>query len=143
MFRHLLVPIDCTEDSRRLAAALAQFAAPMVPCKITLVAAVTPIEDEVLRSKRRHHADSALIAIHHRLQEDGIWTRTRVVEGKDHIAAFVAEGAQAKELYDLIVLGTHQTLPESLEAPCLGSFADRLSQRTSLPVIVLPSRYAK
>jgi nucleotide-binding universal stress UspA family protein len=140
-FRHILGPIDCSDDSRRLAASLVEFATLLVPCKITLIAAVTPTDDAELQGKRRNHANTALLKLHAQMQQYGIWTRTRVVEGEDPIAAFVAEGAQTKEIYDLMVLGTHQTLPEDMEAPCRGSFADRLCQKTTLPVLVLPSRH--
>lgn len=139
MFSHLLVPIDCTDDTRRLAEHLTRFVIPLVPSKLTLAAVVTPTDDPVLRGKRRRHAEAALLTLHTMLLNHGVWARTRVLENEDHAAAYAIEGARDEEKYDLLLLGTHQTRPEDLEAPCRGSFADQLCQRTHLPVLVLPS----
>jgi nucleotide-binding universal stress UspA family protein len=141
MYRHLLVPIDCTDSSRHLVQRIARFATPLIPCRITLAAAVTPTQDSELRGKRRRHANDALRSLHQQLLHEGIWSRTCVVEGDDHAAALAAEAANSTELYDLIVLGTYQTRQEDFDAPCKGSFADQLCARTRLPVLVLPDQY--
>ncbi|MES2461521.1 MAG: universal stress protein [Armatimonadota bacterium] len=141
MYRHLLVPVDCTENSRHLAHRVARFAAPLIPCKVTLAAAITPTEDSELRGKRTRHANDALRSLKQLLLQEGIWSHSRVVEGNDHAAALVREALNESELYDLIVLGTYQTLPEDYDAPCKGSFADQICRRTHLPVLVLPDMY--
>jgi nucleotide-binding universal stress UspA family protein len=142
MYRHLLVPIDCSDDSRRLMVTLARFATPHIPCKVTLVASVTPTDDEGLRKARLNHALTALHGLHDILHQYGVWSRTRVLESEDHIGAISEEATDTREQYDLLVLGTHQTRIEDWDAPCQSSFADRLSQRSHLPVMVLPSQFS-
>src|SRR6476661_3131390 len=109
MYQHLLVPIDCTDDSRHLAQRVARFAAPLIPCRVTLTAAVTPTEDGDLRNKRRRHANDALRSLQQLLVQEGIWSRSCVLEGADHAVTVAAEANNASERYDLIVLGTYQT----------------------------------
>jgi nucleotide-binding universal stress UspA family protein len=141
MYRHVLVPIDCTDASRHFVQRLARFVAPLVPCRVTLAAAVTPTQDGQLRDKRQRHAEDALRCLHQQLLQEGIWSRYCVVEGEDHAAAVAAEGTNPRELYNLIVLGTYQTRQEDFDAPCKGSFADQICARTNLPVMILPNQY--
>jgi nucleotide-binding universal stress UspA family protein len=142
MFHHIFSLVDCTAESQRLALHLVQLAYPMSSCQITLAAAITPTADPELSVKRRRHAEDALFRLHDQMRQYGVWTHVRVVEGEDHAAAFVeaARAAKPNTLYDLIVLGTHQTLPEDPDEPCSSSLADRIARRTDLPIMVLPSR---
>lgn len=142
MFHHIFSLVDCTPESQRLALHLVQLAYPMSSCQVTLAAAVTPTTDPELRTKRRQHAEDALMQLHDQMKNYGVWAHVKVIEGEDHAAAFVeaAKEARPNTLYDLIVLGTHQTLPEDPEEPCIGSLADRIARRTDLPMLILPSR---
>jgi nucleotide-binding universal stress UspA family protein len=96
MYRHLLVPVDCTDDSRQLAHALARFATPLIPCRVTLAAAVPPTDDAELQRKRRRHAADALRTLSQQLLGEGIWTQCRIVEGSDHAAAVAAEATNRR-----------------------------------------------
>ncbi len=142
MFHHIFSLIDCTPESQRLALHLVQLAYPMSSCQMTLAVAVTPTSDPELRIKRRQHAEAALLRLHDEMKQYGVWTHIRVIEGEDHAVAFVAAAKAVRPgtLYDLLVLGTHQTLPEDAEEPCASSLADRIARRTDLPMLVLPSR---
>jgi nucleotide-binding universal stress UspA family protein len=143
MFHHIFSLVDCTPESHKLAMHLVQLAYPMSSCRVTLAAAVTPTDDPELRLKRRQHAEEALQRLHGEMKQYGVWTQAKVVEGEDHAAAFVeaARAARPNTLFDLIVLGTHQTLPEDPDEPCIGSLADRIARRTDLPIMILPSRH--
>lgn len=46
MYRHVLIPVDCSPDGRRAASDLAQFLVPLVPCRATLLAATSPARSE-------------------------------------------------------------------------------------------------
>lgn len=140
MFRHILVPVDCTEESRRLALAVVQSFGSMISCRVTLVAMVTPADNTELHSRRVRHAEEALGRLHTLLLGYGVWAKGKVLEGEDHASAIAAESISKEFLYDLIVLGTHQTLPEDPEEPCRGSLVERVSKRVSLPVMVVPER---
>ncbi len=142
MYQHILVPIDCTDASRNLVPLLAHFVAPLIPCRVTLAVTLTPTptQNSELHDKRRRHASDALHSVQQLLLQEGIWSGCCLVEGSDPAAALAAEARNPAELYDLIVLGTHQTRPEDLEAPCRGSFADQICACTSLPVLILPQR---
>ena len=140
-YAHYFVPIDCTPDAQRHAPTLARFVAAQ-PCKVTLAAVITPTPDAETRRKRKAHAQEALNRIATTLYNVyGIYTYDRIVEGTDHATAFAEESRSPNARYDRIILGAYQTRPEEredLEAPCLGSLADRISQKSRLPVVILP-----
>ena len=141
MYRHLLVPIDCTEDAQHLAHGIARFASPLVPCRVTLAATITPTDNRELNSKRRRHACDALRTIGDQLLQEGIWSRSCILENKDAAKAIAAEATDTELGYDLIVMGTYQTRQEDMDAPCRGSFVDQVCAKTKLPVLVLPFLY--
>jgi nucleotide-binding universal stress UspA family protein len=145
MYRHLLVPVDGTPDTRLAAPPLAAFLSTMVPCQVTLVAVTSPaLTNEQCLDKARH-ARQALYSISDLFTQIGVFTRHRLVEN-------IAEGDMATALakilsstqipYDLILLGTHYTCQEEFDLPCGGSLADRICGKVNIPVMVLPTRQA-
>jgi nucleotide-binding universal stress UspA family protein len=138
MYRHILVPVDCTDDARREAHRLARYVGPMNATKVTVAATITPSPDPQIHQKKVAHANGALAAIADILHGYGIHARRRIVEGADAACALTAEEKDDLENYDLIVMGTHQTRSEIDDFPCRGSLADQIAQRTSLPIIILP-----
>lgn len=139
MCRHILVPIDCSEDARRIVPALARFAARMPSCQFTLVAPVTPAPTPELRESKQAHARTALHMMHYLLQDFGVYAFCRIAEGMDAVAATLETSQDAAEQFDLILLGAYQTRPEVDEFPCQGSFADKLCRYSRLPVYILPA----
>lgn len=141
MYRHVLTLIDCTDEARRTAQAIARRFGPMETCRITLVAAMTPTPEgaEAIREKKVRHAQEALKGVGDILRGYGIPTRKRIVEGNDFAEAVAEESRDTVLPYDLIVLGAYQARPEDDELPCRGSLVDQISQRVSLPVMVVPT----
>ncbi len=58
----------------------------------------------------------------------------------DLAAAANQEAQRTDAVYDLILLGTHQTRQEDFDLPCAGSLADRICANTTVPVLILPTR---
>lgn len=144
MYRQVLALIDCSEESRRLAAAITAHFGHTTLCRVTLAASIGPSPSPEIREKKVRHAQEALESVYDILLGSGMMARRRVVlESADPVSGVMAEVEKAKEGerdYDLIVLGTHQARTEEFEAPCRGSLADRIILRSPLPVLVLPTR---
>ena len=140
-YQHILAPVDCTDDALRSMQSLLRYASAMPACKVTLAAAVTHGPTPEVRQRKRHHAQSALDRLHGYLKSYGLHTDGRIVEADDPAVAFVAESNDYDEQYDVIVLSPYQARSEDpFEVPCAGSLADRIGQRTELPVLILPLR---
>jgi len=142
MHCQILVLIDCSEESRRLAAAVAaQFGAHNL-CRVTLAANISPSPSPEIRGKKVRHAQEALESIYDILLGSGIMARRRLVlESSDPVTGLRAEidAAKAAERgYDFIVLGAHHARIEEFDAPCRGSLADQVIRRSPVPVLVLP-----
>ena len=60
MYRHILAPIDCTDDAVRALPQLVRFLSTMPSCQVTLAATVSPAPTAELRRKKRQHAQGAL-----------------------------------------------------------------------------------
>lgn len=143
MYRHVLIPVDCSPDTRRSAPELAAFLSPMVPCQITLVAATSPSPTEEQRLDKKKHAREALQAIGDIFSESGVYTRRQIVEGVengDMATAVAQESRRPGTSHDMILLATHHTRQEEFDLPCSGSMADRISQKVNIPVLILPTR---
>jgi len=140
MYRHVLIPVDCSEDARRAVPALAKYLSEMMSCRATLVAAISPTPFAELHDKKVAHAREALRSVSALLREYGVYTNGRIIEGEEVSVAVEEESRLTSEMYDLILLSTYQTRPEDEENPCAGSLADRLSRRVDIPVLVLPTR---
>jgi nucleotide-binding universal stress UspA family protein len=143
IYRHALVPVDCTEECRRSAEALAEFFAPHQNCMVTLAATISPSQTPEERQKRVAHAESALAAIAAVFQRYGIYARRAVLEGSDPYVALQAKihSVYRDEPMDLVVLTLRHTRNEEDVSPCLGSFADRIARRVApagLQTIILP-----
>lgn len=138
MYRHILAPIDCTDEARREAEELAYYLGPMHATRVTLAATITPSPDPAIRAAKVRHAEGALATIASILGGHGIYTRRRVVEGADTARAVAAESQDRDERYDLIVLGRHHTCPEIDDAVYMGSAADNIAKNAKIPVIILP-----
>jgi nucleotide-binding universal stress UspA family protein len=138
MYRHILVPIDCTDDARRAVMQIIHYFANEHIVKVTLAASVTPTDDSKLRDKRIAHAEEALKAAGNILARYGVYTRRIVVEGEDHAAALAEYAADELCVFDVVVLGAYQARTEEFDMPCRGSLADRLSQLSPIPVMILP-----
>ena len=138
MYSHVLTWIDCSNESRRVAAAVARHFTPVTNCKVTLVAVISPSQTVAERTKKLDHAREALHQTSEILHAKGVFSWRKVVEGKDPIIAVAEESRQTENPYDLIVVGAHQTRIEDVEPPCVGSQADRLAQRVTLPLLVVP-----
>jgi nucleotide-binding universal stress UspA family protein len=138
MYSHVLTWIDCSNESRRTVASVARHFTPVTNCKVTLVAVISPSATAPERAKKLEHAREALRQTGELLHKKGVFSWKKVVEGKDPVVAVAEESRQSVNPYDLIIVGTHQTRIEDAEPPCLGSLADRLAQRVTLPVLVVP-----
>jgi nucleotide-binding universal stress UspA family protein len=142
MYRHALIPIDCSEEARQAAVRMVGHLGSVPACRVTLVAAVTASPLEEIREKKRDHAYEALRSIGKILHGYGIYATQRVAEaaeGGDAASGIIAEANRPDERYDVILLGTHQTRPDDEEEPCAGSLADKLCRRVNIPVLVLPT----
>ena len=143
MYRHVLIPVDCSPESRRAASELARFLVPLVPCRVTLIAATSPARSEDERRGKARHASEAVRAIRDIFAESGVYTTKRIAEGVedgDLAAAANQEAQRTDAVYDLILLGTHQTRQEEFDLPCAGSLADRICANATVPVLILPTR---
>jgi|GEM_PF-5580803 Universal stress protein UspA and related nucleotide-binding proteins len=138
MYRHILALIDCSDDARREALQIVRQFASEPTIRITIAASMTPAPSPEIRQKKVEHAQSALRTIGDLILREGIYTRRRLLEAEDVVDAVLAEVAKRSEGYDLIVLGAHQTQVEFDDQPCRGSLADRIAQRSPLPVMILP-----
>jgi nucleotide-binding universal stress UspA family protein len=143
MYRHILTLIDCTDESRRLAQAVADYFALQTLCKVTVAACVSATPDGApaeVRTKKVEHAEEALQGAYDILLRSGIMARRRLVlEGDDFAASVAAAADNPDQGYDLIVLGTHHARVEEFEPPCRGSIADAVIRRAPVPVLVLPT----
>lgn len=143
MYRHVLIPVDCSPDGRRAASDLAQFLAPLVPCRATLLAATSPARSEEESREKARHAREAVRAIADIFAESGVYTTQRIAQGVDEGDLAVAanrESQRTAAVYDLILLGTHQTRQEEFDLPYMGSLADRICANVTIPVLILPTR---
>lgn len=149
MYRHVIVPIDCSDDARREAVRVARYLSPMHGTKVTIIAGITPTLDPAVHEKKVQHAQDALDAIAAIMTQYGIRTHQRILAGVDAAQALVAEACSAEQQYDLFVLGVHSIQPDIDEFETYdkagvylnrGSFADQLIQKSHLPVMVLPGR---
>jgi nucleotide-binding universal stress UspA family protein len=138
VYTHVLTWIDCSNEARREVAYVAQHFTPITNCRVTLVAVISPSQTEAERAKKLDHALGALRETGEILHAKGIFSWRKVLVGKDPIAAVSEESRQTENPYDLIVVGTHQMRLEDIEPPCFGSPADRLAQRVTLPLLVVP-----
>jgi nucleotide-binding universal stress UspA family protein len=140
MYRHALIPIDCTDDARQMTQALARFLGPIPACRATLVATITPSPYPEIQQKKIAHAEEALRAMGKLLYGYGVFATQRVLEATDGepASAVAAEANTSDQLYDVILLGTYQTRPDEDE-PCTGSLADKICRRANVPVLVLPT----
>jgi nucleotide-binding universal stress UspA family protein len=139
MYRHILVPIDCSHEARQAMMQVIHYFANQHIVKITLAATVTPAPDSQIQAKRIAHAEEALDAAGKILGQYGVYTRRIVVQGDDPSAALADVSRDPRALYDMIVMGAYQARLEDFEMPCQGSLVDRLSQKVSIPVMVLPA----
>ena len=141
MYRHLLAPIDCTDEARRAALQLVRHFASVPACRVTLAATISPSPSPEIRHKKVRHARAALDGIGEILHGYGVYTTRRILEGADAAAALADEARSPGEVYDVIVLGAYQTRPDEEDEapPCRGSLADRICRRTHVPVVVLPA----
>jgi nucleotide-binding universal stress UspA family protein len=142
MYSHVLAWIDCSQDARREAAFVARHFACIPTCRVTLVATISPSTTDAERQGKLNHAQDALRGAAALMLWTGVVADRQIVEGKDPVAAVAKESCQTINPYDLIVVGTHQTRIEDIEAPCQGSLVDRLAQRVTLPVLVVPDGLA-
>lgn len=145
MYRHVLIPIDCSPDTRVAAPQLAEFLAPLVPCQVTLVAVTSPAATEEQQHDKINHARQALQEIGGIFADSGVYTRYRImegIEGGDMATALATASYGTLTPYDLILLASHNTRQEEFDLPCSGSLADRICGRVNLPVLVLPTRHA-
>jgi len=139
MYRHILAPIDCSEDARRLVPDLARYISRMPSCQMTLVATVTPSPIPQINHVRQLHARETLHAMHNLFLNFGVYAFCRVAEGDDTVTATLETAHDEEELFDLIVLGSYQTRTEADDFPCEGSFADKICRKSHLPVYILPA----
>ncbi|MDX1932104.1 MAG: hypothetical protein SFU56_05835 [Capsulimonadales bacterium] len=143
IYHHALVPVDCTEECRRSAETVAEFFTPHQNCMVTLAATISPSNTPEERQKKVLHAEGALANIATIFQRYGIYARRTIVEGRDPYAALQAKmlAVYRDEPMDLVVLTMRHTRTEDDEAPCLGSFADRMARRAAAvqaQTIILP-----
>lgn len=143
MYRHVLVPIDCSQDTRLAAPQLAQFLSTMVPCQVTLVAVTSPAAIEEERFDKMRHARQALHSVADVFTNSGVYTRQRLVENTENgdMATALKSILNSSQIpYDLILLASHNTRQEEFDLPCPGSVADRICSKVNIPVLVLPTR---
>lgn len=141
MYRHVLVPVDCTDDALRAMPRIIKFVAQMTSCQVTIAASVTPAPTEQISQGKRLHAADALNRLHAYLRGFGVHTQCRIVQGADPATAFAAESLNSLEQYDLILMAAYQTRIEGFDFPCTGSLVDQIAAGTGLPILVLPSRH--
>jgi nucleotide-binding universal stress UspA family protein len=142
VYRHALIPIDCSEEARQAIVRMVGYLGSVPACRVTLVAAVTASPLEEIRQKKLDHAYEALRTVGKLLHGYGIYATQRVAEaeeGADPALGIVNEANRSDERYDVILMGTHQTRPDDEEQPCAGSLADKICRRVRIPVLVLPT----
>jgi nucleotide-binding universal stress UspA family protein len=141
MYQHALVPVDCSEDARHAALDIVSYLDAMTYCQVTLVATISKSPDAEIRDKKVKHAQEALEGLHGFLHNNyGVFTRCRILETSDPAAAIAKAATQSETPCDVIVMSTYQTRTEFDDSPCQGSLVDRVSQRATIPVVVLPNR---
>jgi len=106
------------------------------------VTTISPSTTGAERQGKLNHSQDALRGAAALMLWTGVVADRQIVEGKDAVAAIAKQSRQTVNPYDLIVVGTRQTRIEDIEAPCQGSLADRLAQRVTLPVLVVPDGLA-
>jgi nucleotide-binding universal stress UspA family protein len=139
MYHHILVPVDCSEEARRVAERLAGMVCANPVCQVTIVTTYTPAADPVIRERNLQHARVAAKEISDLLFDYGIVAWRRIL-GTKNPAQAIADETQRNLNYDLIVLGTHQARTEMDEAPCQSALAAQISDRVNIPVMILPDR---
>jgi len=96
------------------------------------------IDIDALRDARYAAADKILAAARDSVQESGLQIETQRVDTAtptQHVAAAIVECA-AKWPADLIALGTHGR--RGMERWLLGSVAEGVARRTTVPVLIVP-----
>jgi nucleotide-binding universal stress UspA family protein len=139
MYRHILVSVDCSDESRRVAERLAAIVCPNPVCQVTLVTTYTPASDPVIQAHNLQHARAAAKEISDVLFDYGVIAWRRVLGAKNPAQA-IAEESQRDLQYDLIVVGTHQARPEIDGEFCHAPLAAQISERTNIPVMILSDR---
>lgn len=145
MYKHILVPLDCSPFSEE-ALPYARVLAQQIGARLTLVSVLEPLNSaaaewaphmrEMMREVHSTNYRSALDyleALQAELGAEGIHVETRLVEAAG-VAQALLDAAKAADV-DLIVMTTHGR--SGLQRWVLGSVAERIVRQSPVPVLLL------
>ena len=142
-FPRILVPVDCTPESRRQVELAARLAAPMAGVRITLMATVGPVPEGPdmarLKEAREKHALEALKAAADQMTRVGTYCLRTIRTATSLAGSIAAEAATGK--YDMVVLSSSLAVRrEDDENPCAPTLAEQVTRTLHIPLIVAPER---
>lgn len=140
-FPRILVPVDCSPESRRQVELAARLAAPMAGVRVTLLATMAPIPDGPdharLTEARHAHATDALKTAADQMSRVGTYCLRTVRTSATFADGIVAEAATGK--YHMVTLSRSLALRhENEDDPCSPTIGEMVSRRVHIPVIVAP-----
>lgn len=140
-FPRILVPVDCSPESRRQVELAARLAAPMAGVRVTLMAtmgAVPEGPDQARLTDARHdHAMEALKVAADQMSRVGTYCLRTVRTAPSFADGIVAEAATGK--YHMITLSRSLALRrEDEENPCAPTIGDVVAKRVHIPVVIAP-----
>jgi nucleotide-binding universal stress UspA family protein len=146
MFERILFPTDGSEAALSAADQLAACLKGSAMSRVTVLVVTAPTDPDLsdlspdLVERRnaglRRRAQRALDATAARLARQGVAYTTRILEG-DPVSKSIAE--EARHGYDLIAIGSRGMGMAEEDQHYLGSVAERVIRRTTLPILVFPS----
>jgi nucleotide-binding universal stress UspA family protein len=146
MATKILFPTDGSDAARRAAEMISDFARQTPDTTVTAVVVISPFHPETSdldpdvierqNAQMRRHADETLTDIASLFAARGVAHTTKTITGNP-VSQAIADEAEAGG-YTLIALGSHGMGMSKLDRRYVGSVAENVLRRVSLPTLVLP-----